>query len=76
MLMLLVIYSVLSRVPWEIREEDANILLLPPDGSTGLDLSFATHLFLLEKIKDPAMVSVCSVVTSMLSILYMYYVYH
>jgi hypothetical protein len=24
-------------------------------GSTGLDLSFATHIFLLERIKDPAL---------------------
>ena len=34
-----------------------SILLLPADGSTGLDLSFATHLFMLEKVKDPALES-------------------
>jgi hypothetical protein len=39
-----------------VQEEDVSVLLLPPDGSTGLDLSFATHLFLLEKVKDPALV--------------------
>jgi hypothetical protein len=46
---------ILERVQCNVQEEDASILLLPEDGSTGLDLSFATHLFLLEKIKDPAM---------------------
>jgi SNF2 family DNA or RNA helicase len=30
-------------------------MLLKEDGSTGLDLSFATHIFLLERIKDPAL---------------------
>ena len=25
------------------------------DGSTGLDLSFVTHIFLLDRIKDPAL---------------------
>ena len=46
---------VLSRSRWQASEEDASILLLHTDGSHGLDLSFATHLFLLEKIKDPSL---------------------
>ena len=41
--------------PWIIEDEDASILLLQEDGSTGLDLSFATHLFLLDQIRDPAL---------------------
>ena len=40
-----------------IEDEDASILLLQEDGSTGLDLSFATHLFLLDQIRDPALES-------------------
>ena len=48
---------VLDKVKWEVEEEDASILILPENGSTGLDLSFSTHIFLLEKIKDPALVS-------------------
>ena len=31
--------------------------MLQEDGSTGLDLSFATHLFLLDQIRDPALES-------------------
>jgi hypothetical protein len=46
---------VLERSRWQSIEEDASLLLLHTDGSHGLDLSFATHLFLLEKIKDPAL---------------------
>lgn len=46
---------VLSRSPWVVQDEDASILLLGEDGSTGLDLSFSTHLFLLKQIKDPAL---------------------
>lgn len=38
-----------------MEEEDASVLMLSPDGSAGLDLSFATHLFLLEAIGDPAL---------------------
>ena len=48
---------ILQRAPWCVNDEDASILLLPADGSTGLDLSFATHLFMLERIKDPALES-------------------
>ena len=40
-----------------MEDEDASILLLQEDGSTGLDLSFATHLFLLDTIRDPALES-------------------
>lgn len=46
---------VLSNIPWTVEEEDASILLLTEDGSTGLDLSFATHIFLLDPIRDPAL---------------------
>jgi len=45
----------LAHVPWVVEEEEACVLLLKEDGSTGLDLSFATHIFLLERIKDPAL---------------------
>lgn len=47
--------DVLSKVRWHVQEEDAMTLLLAKDGSTGLDLSFATHIFLLERIDDPAL---------------------
>lgn len=47
--------KILERVPWHVEEEDASILLLHEDGSRGLDLSFVTHIFLLERIKDPAL---------------------
>eukprot|EP01035_Chromulina_nebulosa_P017760 gene17760-23360_t len=40
---------------WQAMDEDASILLLHKDGSHGLDLNFVTHIFLLEKIKDPAL---------------------
>ena len=33
------------------------MLLLQEDGSTGLDLSFATHIFLLDQLRDPALES-------------------
>ena len=49
--------NVLSSVPWSVEEEDASILLLGLDGSTGLDLSFSTHIFILDHIKDPALES-------------------
>lgn len=45
----------LERVRWNSEEEDASILLLHEEGSHGLDLSFVTHIFLLDKIKDPAL---------------------
>jgi hypothetical protein len=47
--------QILCRVRWRVQEEDAMVLLLTRDGSAGLDLSFATHIFLLERIKDPAL---------------------
>jgi len=47
--------KILQHVPWRVESEDASILLLEEDGSTGLDLSFATHIFLLDRIKDPAL---------------------
>jgi hypothetical protein len=45
----------LCSAPWQTAEEEASVLLLSKDGSTGLDLSFATHLILLERIPDPAL---------------------
>ena len=47
--------GILERSKWVVENEDASILLLHEDGSHGLDLSMATHLFLLEKIKDPSL---------------------
>lgn len=47
--------KILPHVPWTIEDEDASVLLLQHEGSTGLDLSFATHIFLLERIGDPAL---------------------
>jgi hypothetical protein len=47
--------KILKNVPWTVEEEEASVLLLKEDGSTGLDLSFATHIFLLDPIKDPAL---------------------
>jgi SNF2 family DNA or RNA helicase len=38
-----------------VLEEDASVLLLQEDGSTGLDLSFATHIVLLNRVADPAL---------------------
>merc|ERR1712046_415957 len=49
--------KILNRVPWSVNNEDASILLLDRDGSHGLDLSFSTHIFLLDHIKDPALES-------------------
>jgi len=46
---------VLHNVPYSVESEEASVLLLAEDGSTGLDLSFATHIFLLDRIKDPAL---------------------
>ena len=50
------LHSTLQGVKWTVEEEEASVLILPEDGSTGLDLSFSTNIFLLEKIKDPALV--------------------
>jgi hypothetical protein len=47
--------KILNRVPWTVETEEASVLMLKEDGSTGLDLSFATHIFLLDPIKDPAL---------------------
>ena len=47
--------GILRSVPWVVEDEDASILLLQEDGSTGLDLSFATHIFLLDQLRDPAL---------------------
>ena len=49
--------KVLAQSLWQVNEDDASILLLTEDGSTGLDLSFCTHIFLLDRIKDPALES-------------------
>jgi hypothetical protein len=46
---------VLQQVAWRTEEEDTLVLLLQEEGSTGLDLSFATHIFLLERVQDPAL---------------------
>ena len=48
---------ILKTAPWVIEDEDASVLLLQEDGSTGLDLSFATHIFLLNQLRDPALES-------------------
>jgi len=45
----------LDRVPWHVEEEDASLLFMQEEGSTGLDLSFATHIFLLDVVSDPAL---------------------
>ena len=47
--------QIMASSPWRIEDEDASILLLQEDGSTGLDLSFATSIFLLDNIRDPAL---------------------
>lgn len=49
--------KVLCSLPWQVERQEASVLLLQEDGSTGLDLSFATHLFLLERVKDPALLN-------------------
>lgn len=38
----------------EAKDEDVFVMLLDPSRAEGLDLSFLTHLFLLEPIKDAA----------------------
>jgi hypothetical protein len=45
----------LLRADWQVREEDTRVLLLRQEGSTGLDLSFATHIFLLERVHNPGL---------------------
>mmetsp|Transcript_47799 Transcript_47799/g.94636 ORF Transcript_47799/g.94636 Transcript_47799/m.94636 type:complete len:1169 (-) Transcript_47799:69-3575(-) len=47
--------KILTSVPWTTEEEEASILMLKEDGSTGLDLSFATHIFMLDRVRDPAL---------------------
>jgi len=47
--------DILDDQKWQVLNEDASILLLQEDGSTGLDLSFATHIVLLNRISDPAL---------------------
>lgn len=47
--------KILPRIPWTTEEEEASILMLKEDGSTGLDLSFATHIFMLDRVRDPAL---------------------
>ena len=47
--------DILEDQDWKVLEEDASILMLQEDGSTGLDLSFATHIILLNRIADPAL---------------------
>ena len=48
---------ILRGVPWLSRALDTHLLLLCEDGTHGLDLSFVTHLFLVHRISDPALVS-------------------
>ena len=40
--------------PWQTRRVDTPLMLLCADGSHGLDLSLVTHIFLLGRIRDPA----------------------
>lgn len=47
--------KLLDRVTWQVEEDDASILLLHEDGSHGLDLSFTTHIFLLDRVSNPAL---------------------
>ena len=47
----------LVTAPWQTIDEGASVMLLEEDGSTGLDLSFVTDIFLLERIEDPALES-------------------
>ncbi|KAJ1403580.1 hypothetical protein B484DRAFT_405046 [Ochromonadaceae sp. CCMP2298] len=42
-------------VPWYVKEENASLLFLQKKGCEGLDLSFATHIFLLDIVHDPAL---------------------
>ena len=45
----------LAESPWQVEANDVRILFLQQDGSHGLDLSFVTHIFLLERIDDAAL---------------------
>lgn len=46
---------ILRNVAWEKKVLDTYILMLCEDGSHGLDLSFVTHLFMLNEIEDAAL---------------------
>ncbi len=46
---------ILKETKYKCENEDASVLLLQEDGSTGLDLSFATHIFLLDQLRDPSL---------------------
>jgi hypothetical protein len=46
--------DILDEQPWVTAEEEASVLLLQEDGHTGLDLSFATHIVLLNQVSDGA----------------------
>ena len=46
---------ILRNVAWEKKVLDTYILMLCEDGSHGLDLSFVTHLFILNPIEDQAL---------------------
>ena len=42
-------------MPWQQKQLDSFVLMLCQDGSVGLDLSFVTHLFILNPILDAAL---------------------
>ena len=46
--------DILDEQPWATADEEASVLLLQEDGHTGLDLSFATHIVLLNQVSDGA----------------------
>ena len=46
---------ILQGVPWQTKQLDSFLLMLCQDGSVGLDLSFVTHLFILNPILDAAL---------------------
>lgn len=46
---------ILHGVPWLTKEVETRLLLLCEDGSHGLDLSFVTHIFLVHRLRDPAL---------------------
>ena len=48
-------HRILQHVPWQQKQLDSFILMLCEDGSHGLDLSFVTHLFILNPIHDAAL---------------------
>ena len=50
-------YPILRGEAWTQKELDTYLLLLCEDGTHGLDLSFVTHLFIVHRIGDPALVS-------------------